>query len=71
DRTPGLFINTLPVRVPTGGTSVTDAVRAMQAQLADLLVHQHAPLTLAQQATALPDEALVVTSLPNYRHNNT
>ncbi|KJY40193.1 hypothetical protein VR41_15145, partial [Streptomyces sp. NRRL B-1568] len=33
DRTPGLFINTLPVRVPTGGTSVTDAVRAMQAQL--------------------------------------
>ncbi|KJY40230.1 hypothetical protein VR41_15140, partial [Streptomyces sp. NRRL B-1568] len=59
------------MRVPTGGTSVTDAVRAMQAQLADLLVHEHAPLTLAQQATALPAQTPLFTSLLNYRHNNT
>ncbi|WP_420894480.1 condensation domain-containing protein [Streptomyces cinnamoneus] len=49
DRTPGLFINTLPVRVPTGHTPVEDAIRAMQGQLADLLVHEHASLALASR----------------------
>ncbi|MER5363590.1 condensation domain-containing protein, partial [Streptomyces sp. NPDC002785] len=69
DRTPGLFINTLPVRIPTGRIAVTDAVRAMQKQLADLLVHEHAPLTLAKQAAGLAGESPLFTSLLNYRQN--
>ncbi|MFE9421944.1 amino acid adenylation domain-containing protein [Kitasatospora sp. NPDC006697] len=68
DRTPGLFINTLPLRVDLDRHTVLEGVRAVQAGLADLLVHEHAPLSLAQQAAALPAQAPLFTSLLNYRH---
>ncbi|MET7938349.1 amino acid adenylation domain-containing protein, partial [Streptomyces sp. NPDC005322] len=69
DRVPGLFINTLPVRVDTA-QPLAHAVQALHKQLAATLAHEHAPLTLAQQASPLDAQVPLFTTLFNYRHSH-
>ncbi|MGO1000205.1 non-ribosomal peptide synthase/polyketide synthase [Lysobacter sp. CA196] len=68
DRAAGLFMNSLPMRVRLGEIGVRDGIRQTHAALSDLVVHEHAPLALAQRCSALPPTAPLFSALLNYRH---
>ncbi|CEF31304.1 hypothetical protein XNW1_3310008 [Xenorhabdus nematophila str. Websteri] len=66
----GLFINTLPLRLDMDETPVRDSVQVAHAQLAGLLAHEHASLTLAQQCSGVDSGLPLFSALLNYRHND-
>jgi non-ribosomal peptide synthetase component F len=65
---PGLFINTLPVRIRMGDVSVEEGIRRTHDLLTQLLHHEHAPLTLAQRCSSVPAPLPLFSALLNYRH---
>ncbi|MBO4228597.1 AMP-binding protein, partial [Bradyrhizobium neotropicale] len=69
DRTMGLFINTLPLRLDLDGTAVEASVRTTHARLAELLAHEQASLALAQRCSGVAAPAPLFSSLLNYRHS--
>ncbi|WP_440531932.1 amino acid adenylation domain-containing protein [Variovorax sp. YR566] len=69
DRAMGMFINTLPLRVRLDGRSAGTALEETATRLAELLRHEHAPLTLAQRCSGLAANMPLFSALLNYRHS--
>src|SRR4051794_33593185 len=69
ERVPGIFINTLPVRMRVGQEGVEASVRRTHGLLGELLRHEHAPLALAQRCSAVPAPAPLFSALLNYRYS--
>jgi arthrofactin-type cyclic lipopeptide synthetase B len=68
DRTLGVFINTLPLRVDLA-QGVRAGVKATHARLTALLGHEHASLALAQRCSGMVGSAPLFSALLNYRHS--
>ncbi len=69
DRVVGMFINTLPIRIKLDQTAGVDAARYTHQALADLMVHEHAPLSIAQRSSRVPQPGPLFSSLFNYRYS--
>ncbi|ALN80262.1 non-ribosomal peptide synthetase [Lysobacter antibioticus] len=70
DQVVGMFLNTLPIRIPVGGEAVAEAVRDTHRRLSELLAHEQASLALAQRCSAIAPPLPLFTALLNYRHSH-
>ncbi len=70
DRSLGMFINTLPLRVRLADESLSAAVKHTHVALSQLLAHEHASLTLAQRCSGVAAPAPLFSALLNYRHGS-
>ena len=68
DRAVGPFINTLPLRLDLGDTTVEQSARDAHQRLAELMQHEHASLALAQRCSDVAGSTPLFSALLNYRH---
>ncbi|KAG0051214.1 hypothetical protein BGZ83_003999, partial [Gryganskiella cystojenkinii] len=66
----GPFINTLPFCIDMKDASLEDILLRVQSGLTELVKHQHASLTLAQQCSSVPTGTPLFSSILNYRRSN-
>jgi non-ribosomal peptide synthetase component F len=66
----GMFINTLPLRIELRDLDAAGLVARTQRELAELLIHEQASLSLAIRCSGVDGSAPLFTSLLNYRHRN-
>ena len=69
-RVMGPCINTLPVRLVIGQQGVQEALRGMHRLLAELMQHEHAPLSLALKCSDVPQPGPLFSCLFNYRYRD-
>ncbi|AEG01889.1 non-ribosomal peptide synthetase [Methylomonas methanica] len=69
ERTLGMFINTLPVRINIGDISIRHSIAKIHSNLSELLAHEQASLSLAQRCSGVDAALPLFTSLLNYRHS--
>ncbi|AIA70439.1 hypothetical protein EV46_07535 [Pectobacterium atrosepticum] len=67
DRVMGMFVNTLPLRIPLNDRSVLDIVNSTNNELLSLLEHEQAPLALAQRCSSVAPPMPLFSTLLNYR----
>ncbi|WP_371763340.1 amino acid adenylation domain-containing protein, partial [Massilia sp.] len=65
---PGMFINTLPVRVTLSGKSVAELVAHVSTALHHLLPYEQTSLALAQRCSDVVPGTPLFTAALNYRH---
>ncbi|WP_338804903.1 amino acid adenylation domain-containing protein [Xenorhabdus griffiniae] len=65
----GMFINTLPVRIPLQARTVKQAVQETYQRLSELLDHEQTPLAIAQRCSGVPASLPLFNSLLNFRHS--
>ncbi|MEQ1514762.1 MAG: amino acid adenylation domain-containing protein [Lysobacteraceae bacterium] len=70
DRTMGVFINTLPIRIDIQAFGIFELIRKTHFALSELLRYEHASLALAQRCSSVPASMPLFTSLLNYRHSS-
>jgi amino acid adenylation domain-containing protein len=67
-RTLGLFINTLPLRVKLHNVSAEELVENTQTELVELLNVEQSSLAVAQRCSGVPESVPLFNSLLNYLH---